>query len=44
MRCLDSITNSMDLSLGKLQKIVVDRGAWCVTIHGITKSRAQLCN
>ena len=33
------ITDSMDMSLGKLQELVIDRKAWCVAIHGVTKSQ-----
>ena len=44
MRWLDSITDSMDTNLSKLQEMVEDRGAWRATVHEVTKSRTQFSN
>ena len=44
MRYLNSITDAMDMNLGKLQEMVRDREAWCTSVHGVAKSQTQLAD
>ena len=41
---MDGITDTMDMGLGRLQELVIDREDWCAAVHGVTKSQTELSN